>query len=121
MQNGGPTLLTHRVAWESANGPIPGGLRVLHRCDNPPCCNPAHLFLGTAAENADDMVQKGRQHHPIGELHPSHKLTAQQVVAIRQRYAAGEQQIDLAAEYGVAFQTVSMIVLRKTWRHLEAA
>lgn len=50
----------HRYAWELFRGPIPAGLNVLHRCDNRPCCNPAHLFLGTQKENIDDMHRKGR-------------------------------------------------------------
>ena len=56
----GRTLLAHRVAWELANGPIPDGLLVCHRCDNPPCCNPEHLFLGTKSDNALDQIGKGR-------------------------------------------------------------
>ena len=57
----GRTLYAHRVAYESAHGPVPKGLRVLHACDNPPCCNPAHLFVGTQADNVHDMDRKGRR------------------------------------------------------------
>lgn len=53
-------LRTHRVSWAIHNGPVPVGMDVLHRCDNPPCCNPAHLFLGTDADNMNDMAAKGR-------------------------------------------------------------
>jgi HNH endonuclease len=56
----GQTRLVHRLVWELTNGPIPGGLHVLHRCDNPLCCNPDHLYLGTHAENMADKVRKGR-------------------------------------------------------------
>lgn len=52
--------LAHRVAWRLANGPIPAGMDICHRCDNPPCCNPAHLFLGTRLDNMSDMSRKGR-------------------------------------------------------------
>lgn len=55
------TIGAHRGAWMVTNGPIPDGLFVLHRCDNPPCCNPAHLFVGTNADNMTDMAQKGRR------------------------------------------------------------
>lgn len=56
----GKTVRAHRLAWELVNGPIPTGLSVLHRCDNPPCVRPDHLFIGTNADNSKDMVQKGR-------------------------------------------------------------
>jgi hypothetical protein len=59
-------LSASRIAWKLANGPIPEGLFVLHRCDNPPCCNPAHLFLGTKSDNTQDCLRKGR--HPRARI-----------------------------------------------------
>jgi len=65
----GEKRLAHRLAWELAVGPIPAGLCILHRCDNPPCCNPAHLFLGTKKDNAADAIAKGR---PFGRPRQTH-------------------------------------------------
>ena len=56
--------LAHRMSWELHNGPIPKGLIVLHRCDNPPCVKPSHLFVGTPKDNSDDKCSKGRQYVP---------------------------------------------------------
>lgn len=105
---------THRLAWILTHGPIPPGLCVCHRCDNPPCCNPAHLFLGTDADNAKDKIIKGRQVR--GELVGTSKLTAQQVDAMRQAYAAGNvKQKELGAHFGVSIAQVSRIVNRIRW------
>ncbi len=104
----------HRVAYAFAVGD-PGDLHVLHRCDNPPCCNPAHLFVGTYADNNRDCRQKRRNR--FGESHHSAKLTAPKVQAIRQLSAAGALGTELAAHFGVTPQTISYVVRRQIWRH----
>lgn len=78
-----PVVATHRVAYELAFGPIPAGMSVLHRCDNPPCCDPDHLFLGTHADNMRDMATKGRGRAPSGMANPRCRLTDRDVEAIR--------------------------------------
>lgn len=109
---------THRVAWELTNGPIPDGLHVCHRCDNPPCCNPDHLFLGTRSDNMRDAWAKGRGVHQVmhGEQHGMAKVTEADVREIRTRYAAGGvTQAALAAVYGISDVQVSNIVRHKNW------
>ena len=110
----------HRVSWVLANGPIPEGLQVLHRCDNRRCVRPDHLFLGTAADNLADMRAKGRARDPRGENHGSAKLTTQAAVAIRVAYASGNTLAHLGRVYGVRFQTIQAIVRGRTWQPSEA-
>jgi hypothetical protein len=91
----------HRIAFEMANGPVPAALDVLHTCDNPPCCNPAHLWTGTARDNLRDASAKGRLRGgagAVGEASPRHKLTWAAVRDIRARQAAGESQRSLGRE-----------------------
>lgn len=108
----------HRFSYELAYGPIPKGLNVLHRCDNPACVNPDHLFLGTHKDNADDMVSKGR--NAKGEMLPQHKLTESDVLYIRRRYAQGGiSQRKLAKEMNVSFSAVHLIIERINWKHLK--
>jgi hypothetical protein len=110
-------ILTHRIAWEIENGPIPKGMHVLHKCDNPPCIKISHLFLGNQAINNQDCVQKGRDKKRglRGEDHNQAKLTEDQAMEIR---ASDEQGKTLAERYGVTQTTISEIQKGKSWQHL---
>jgi hypothetical protein len=105
----------HRLAWKIANGPIPDGMFVLHRCDVRNCVNPDHLFLGTLADNNRDKALKGRSFHPKGELHGRSKLTAEKVIAIR---ADTRPNITIADDYGVCNSIIGRVKKRKIWRHV---
>jgi hypothetical protein len=109
-------MRAHRYAYELAYGPIPDDLCVCHRCDNRACVNPAHLFLGTRADNLADMRQKGRG--AKGAEHGRSKLTEEQVLGIREAAAAGEFQPAIAERFGVSRETVNLIHNRKIWTHL---
>jgi hypothetical protein len=106
----------HRWAWEVVNGPIPDGLKVCHRCDNPPCVNPGHLFLGTPAENSRDMVLKGRSGR--GERNSQATLTPEIVLAIRAARDSGAQYPRIAETFGVSKGTAHDIVNRRRWAHI---
>ena len=108
-------LLAHRVSYEIANGPIPHGMKVLHRCDNPACVRPEHLFLGTLRDNTNDMVSKGRAGWQRGQRQGTAKLTEPDVLAIR-RSRAGT--LALALRYGVSVQNIRLIRSRQTWKDL---
>jgi len=106
----------HRVSWEIHRGKIPVGLHVLHRCDNPPCVNPDHLFIGTARDNKADEVRKKR--HNFGSRNGMAVLTDTLVSELRRRCAAGEQQLKLAREYGLSPSGLNAVILGRSWRHL---
>lgn len=115
----GHDVTAHRLAWELTYGPIPPGLCICHHCDNPICCNPAHLFLGTHADNMQDRERKGRHNAPRGERHHRSRLTADQVRAIRAAYAHGMTVPALARQYAMTSTNIRAIVTRETWRHIE--
>lgn len=109
----------HRVSWEIHNGPIPKGMNVLHRCDNRPCVNPDHLFLGTQADNLNDCVLKGRHGDWRGEKNGRAKLTGKQVREIREKYLPKEVTASkLAKEYGVSRMHIYKILYRTNWKHI---
>lgn len=109
----GKTLPAHRVSWELHNGPIPDGQVVCHACDTPACVNPGHLFLGTQADNCADRNRKGRQSR--GHDRPGSRFEAEQVLAIR---ASNKSNKELAAEYGVTYNSIWAIKTKLYWKHL---
>ena len=112
-------IRAHRYSWEMVNGPILNGLNVCHKCDNPSCVNPDHLFLGTTSENLIDASNKGRITH--GEKHPSSKLNSLKVKEIRNLYSQEGRSLSwLAIQFDVTPQSIFAIVNRKTWRHIPA-
>jgi hypothetical protein len=116
----GKTRSAHRLAWTFAHGPIPDGLMVCHHCDNRKCCNPSHLFLGTARDNTRDMIAKGRFREPTdrarGGRNGNSKLTGSDVALIRELADQGFTYAVLADKFGVTAPNISMIHKRRTWR-----
>ena len=131
---GGKTQGVHRVAWRWANGTIPDGLHVLHKCDIPPCVNPLHLWLGTDEDNKRDKAAKGRARgatgdangsrtHPEkvvrGEAHGLTELNEAKVLEIRALYPAGGiSHAALGRQFNVSAATIWNIIHRKTWTHI---
>lgn len=112
-------VAAHRASFEIFNGAIPDGLCVCHSCDNRECCNPKHLWLGTHADNSQDMKSKGRGSCMRGERNPTHKLTDECVRSIRAKRTLGATLTTIANEFGIADSTVHRIVSRKRWPHVE--
>ena len=113
----------HRISWFLEHGAWPV-LHVCHKCDNPPCINPSHLFEGNDAANIADALAKGKMQHLVngpglrGESHGMVKLTDQYVMEIRRRYAMGEPIRELARVYGVVYGCITAITTGATWKHL---
>lgn len=103
----------HRASYMAFIGDIPDGLFVCHQCDNPICVNPAHLFLGTPADNVADMISKGRNKFP--SIHFKAKLTEDQVMEIRQSTLSRKE---LSAKYSISQGSLSQLINRKSWTHI---
>lgn len=106
----------HRMSYRLLVAPLRDDKHVLHRCDNPRCVRPSHLFLGTAAQNMADKCAKGRQAR--GSSHGSSKLRETDVIAIRRAIVAGEPLNSIATRYGVTRHAIADIARRKSWAHL---
>jgi hypothetical protein len=130
----GKTQQSHRVAWEFANGPVPDGMRVLHRCDNPPCVDEEHFFLGTDADNYSDMVNKGRdrkasgdangaythpESRPRGEDNGFAKLKATDVLRIFSLRRDGMTLQQIADVVGISNGHTHRVLTRKVWAHVQ--
>ena len=107
----------HRFSWELHNGLIPDGMMVCHRCDNPTCVRPDHLFLGTIAENNRDCARKGRTYTGPRPWHA--KLTIAEVKEIRLLHASGQSMCSIGRQYGVTRGNIRAIIHRRTWQHVE--
>lgn len=112
---GGKIIPAHRFSWTLANGPIPDGMFVCHKCDNPPCVRPDHLFLGTNADNMADCAAKGRIAR--GEKNGAAKLTSSQVQEIREMARLGLKHKDIAERFAIHASYVWMIVSGRWRRH----
>lgn len=109
----------HRVAYEHWVGPIPDGLIIRHKCDNPPCINPDHLEPGSHVDNSRDRVERGRSRVSKGERNPQAKLTENEVRDIRKLYEDGLTQAELTRRFGMSQTAIYAIVHRVNWKHLE--
>jgi hypothetical protein len=113
----GKSTNAHRIAYTLTHGEIEEAMFVCHSCDNPPCCNPRHLWLGTSADNTSDMDAKGRRRSipQHGSKHGLSKLTEDDVISIR---GSDASPTEIARAFGVTRQCVMSVINRRTWRHI---
>jgi hypothetical protein len=109
-------ISAHRFSYQLHYGPIPDGMLICHRCDNPACVNPYHLFAGTQVENLADMATKGRR--PIGEQAPNAKLTEKDVISIRTLYSTGVPQRQLSRQFKISRPQIRRIIRHESWRQI---
>lgn len=120
---GGRNVGLHRYVYETIVGQIPPGMLVCHHCDNPPCINPEHLFLGTPKDNTDDMMRKGRQvyYTRVGEACPTSKLTVEKVQGIREKARLGWRWTDIGQVFGISDRHARAVAVGERWQHVPGA
>lgn len=123
LHRAGKRTTAHRFSWTIHNGAIPNGMFVLHKCDNPPCVRPSHLFLGTQQDNVADRDRKGRTNRWAngarqGVKNPRSILNEGQVKNIREAHARGIRRKDIAKAFGISIKTVDSIIYRLNWKHI---
>lgn len=112
----------HQFAYRLANGEIPAGMIIRHSCDNPPCCNPSHLLIGTHADNKADCISRNRQRHERGEDRYNSILKESDIIEIRKRYNPRHPRDGgraLANEFSVGKTMISAIVNKHRWKHVQ--
>lgn len=114
----GENSLAHRVSYTLFNGEIEVGSYVLHSCDNPPCVNPKHLFLGTQHDNMADMFKKKRAANRKGESNGRSKLTKEKIQEAKNIRLTGCPYWKIAKKFGVSYGAIRMAIVGKSWRHL---
>lgn len=114
----GASTGAHRISYKIHFGDIPSGFHVCHRCDNPECCNPVHLWVGTPQQNIDDKINKNRQNSNAGTCNPRAKLTELDVINIRKKLKSGYKATELLHEYPVSLGVIGNIKHRRLWKHL---
>lgn len=112
-------LLAHRVSWMLHYGELDKDILVLHKCDNPPCVNPEHLFLGTDRDNVKDSISKGRFTRAKGEGQWFSKLTDENVLEIRKMAFEGIMQKDIAKKFGMDWRHIGAIIRKQSWKHIQ--
>lgn len=111
-------MLAHRFSYEAFKGEIPIGLCVCHKCDNPPCVNPDHLFLGTRQDNIKDREEKGRNNPVFGESHFKAKITESQALSILEMRKNKIKIKEIASKFNISIHVVKDISARRNWKHI---